>query len=193
MHIAKTGEPVGVTVQMEIIICCACSTPFAATIDFVRNRRSDGKSFYCPSGHSQSYTDNDAAKLKKAEAELAQYRTEKAKMEGVIKNARVVEQKLGEEIAKLRGDLAEAKKPVPASDMRAKIRAAIEAGKATYTIAKELGVSVNRVNGVRGGMKSTKAGTPAKEGEIPVKLPSTNPIAAAKAVVDRIIAMTEGS
>ena len=40
---------------LEVEECCNCHMAFAMTTQFVRARRKDHNSFYCPAGHSQHY------------------------------------------------------------------------------------------------------------------------------------------
>jgi len=54
--------------------CCVCDVDFAMTDHMTAQRQRDGKSFYCPNGHSQSYTETDATRLKKAQEALARAR-----------------------------------------------------------------------------------------------------------------------
>lgn len=44
--------------EMAFVIeeCCACGAAFAMTESFQAKRVDDKRSFYCPSGHGQSYT-----------------------------------------------------------------------------------------------------------------------------------------
>lgn len=59
--------------------CCKCGLVFAMPSDFMRLRRDDHASFYCPAGHGQHYTGaTEAQKLKRdlerKEVELADAR-----------------------------------------------------------------------------------------------------------------------
>ena len=54
--------------------CVSCGVDFAMTDDLIRARRRDGKTFWCPNGHPQSYTETDATRLKKAQQELERAR-----------------------------------------------------------------------------------------------------------------------
>jgi len=47
-----------VALEMVVEACCNCGLPFAMTADFEKERRRDHKAFWCPSGHSQSYGEN---------------------------------------------------------------------------------------------------------------------------------------
>lgn len=45
--------------------CCRCGLQFCLTTAFFQERRKDGKTFYCPNGHSLHYGESEAAQLKK--------------------------------------------------------------------------------------------------------------------------------
>lgn len=53
------------TVTLEATYCADCGVAFAAPDWFMDGRREDGKSFYCPNGHSLSYHETDAMRLQK--------------------------------------------------------------------------------------------------------------------------------
>lgn len=52
--------------------CCECGVQFGVTQAYDAARQSDGKTFYCPNGHGQAYTETDAMRLRKAEERLAE-------------------------------------------------------------------------------------------------------------------------
>ena len=52
--------------------CCNCGVAFAVPADFQVKRRSDRRSFYCPNGHSQSYTHSVDQKARKDAEERAE-------------------------------------------------------------------------------------------------------------------------
>lgn len=52
--------------QLETVECANCCMTFAVAGRFIRDRRDDHKSFYCPNGHSNFYKgQSEAEKLKK--------------------------------------------------------------------------------------------------------------------------------
>jgi hypothetical protein len=61
------GYAVNIDTQLafETIECCNCGVIFAVLDDFKRNLHKTKQSFYCPNGHSQSYTESTAEKLRK--------------------------------------------------------------------------------------------------------------------------------
>lgn len=65
-------------VQCKLVVedCPSCYVLFAMPEALQVKRRQDGKGFYCPSGHSMSYTDPENARLKKQlSAEVARRET----------------------------------------------------------------------------------------------------------------------
>jgi hypothetical protein len=58
---------------VEVVVletCCNCGITFGMTQGFKNMRNEDGKSFFCPNGHSQYYTKSIATKLKEANSAL---------------------------------------------------------------------------------------------------------------------------
>ena len=53
------------TTTYEVVDCPRCGQLFAITEEYVARRRDDGKTFYCPSGHSMSYTDTTQRQLQR--------------------------------------------------------------------------------------------------------------------------------
>ncbi len=47
---------VAVITELEPVECYRCSMVFALSVEFVRRRRRDHKSFYCPQGHGQAWS-----------------------------------------------------------------------------------------------------------------------------------------
>lgn len=52
--------------------CVDCFCKFGVPIGFTASRRSDKRRFFCPNGHSMSYTESDADKLRRERDRLAQ-------------------------------------------------------------------------------------------------------------------------
>lgn len=59
--------------EFSVETCCTCGTMFAMTKDYRSNRLNNGGSFYCPNGHSMSYT---KPRVKELEEELEAKRKE---------------------------------------------------------------------------------------------------------------------
>ena len=64
--------------------CPVCGIDCVLPANYLKKRREDGKSFYCPNGHSQSYTKSEADRLReqleaaKRDAEWQRARAERA-------------------------------------------------------------------------------------------------------------------
>ena len=69
-----------VNVKLETLTCSSCAIAFSVPEEWLTNRRSDGKQFFCPNGHSLSYHETEAARLKK-ELEAERRRLEFARNE----------------------------------------------------------------------------------------------------------------
>jgi hypothetical protein len=67
--------------------CCVCGIYFAMPEELYNSRRRDGRSFYCPNGHAQSYTENDATRLAKMRAQLAEKEASIQQMQGWVDKA----------------------------------------------------------------------------------------------------------
>lgn len=78
-----TATAVQFTVQMTTVCCSECCMTFAVPFRFDTDRRTDGKTFYCPLGHAQHYGVTEVARLQK-ELEAERRRLEFAKNEARI-------------------------------------------------------------------------------------------------------------
>lgn len=70
-------------IKIETTECCACGIVFGVPSWFLKSRREDKKLFYCPNGHTLSYTESSSDILKreieklksdKHEVEIARWR-----------------------------------------------------------------------------------------------------------------------
>jgi hypothetical protein len=52
------------TTQMIYETCCNCFVVFGMTQELYRQRKQDGRSFYCPNGHGQYYSKSTESTLK---------------------------------------------------------------------------------------------------------------------------------
>lgn len=68
-HVIPVSRTVYTETQIHIIECAACSIDFGIGADFVARRRKDHKSFYCPNGHSLSYSGPSAEEKRLASTE----------------------------------------------------------------------------------------------------------------------------
>jgi hypothetical protein len=59
------GTPLAFTVHHEAAYCCVCGVVFSMPEALLAKRRSDKKDFFCPNGHQQAFTENEADKLRR--------------------------------------------------------------------------------------------------------------------------------
>lgn len=69
---------VSVSLKLDIMDCPTCGIVFGVSQEFIRRRRDDGQSFYCPSGHSMSYGTTELDKARQ-EATRAKHEADQAK------------------------------------------------------------------------------------------------------------------
>lgn len=60
--------------------CPNCGIAYALTDEYERRRLTDGKSWYCPNGHSISFVDSTEKKLKEAKAEIESLKNERERL-----------------------------------------------------------------------------------------------------------------
>ena len=87
----------------EAETCCACGVEFASPV--IRKRRDDGKLFWCPNGHSQSYRKTNEQKLRE-ELDAEKRRREQAERDAewarsAEKGARIQEGKAKAKLKRL--------------------------------------------------------------------------------------------
>ena len=51
--------------SLYVMECVSCGVTFGVPEEFERGRRINKEAFYCPNGHSQSYTQSEADRLRK--------------------------------------------------------------------------------------------------------------------------------
>lgn len=90
--VSVEGSVLKIETQFECVTC-TCGLVFAVPSDVRLRWRESGASFHCPMGHSLSYTDSEAAKLRK---ELAAEKKRKEWAEQEAKNARAAADSEGE-------------------------------------------------------------------------------------------------
>lgn len=111
--------------------CCECGIVFAPPSAFIAARQSDGKSFYCPNGHSLSWSGNSENDRLRRERDNLQKRLEWAQNDAARANVRAeAEERSARAIrghaTRLRKRIAEGKCPCCArvfADMAAHIAA----------------------------------------------------------------------
>lgn len=77
----------------DVIECCGCCLPFGVTNYFLKRRREDHQTFYCPAGHPNYYpSETDVEKLQRKNQILAdQVRMEREQREKLERQLRRVE------------------------------------------------------------------------------------------------------
>ncbi len=65
------------TETLESVTCAACGICFAMPHTLVEKRRGDGKDFFCPNGHTLTFGESDADKLRRERDRLQQRLAEK--------------------------------------------------------------------------------------------------------------------
>jgi len=66
--------------MLTTITCCNCGVEFGMTVYFEQQRREDKRTFHCPNGHPQSYTESRADKLER-QLQQEKYARERAETE----------------------------------------------------------------------------------------------------------------
>lgn len=89
--------------NLEVHYCPKCSIAFAAPPRFIEERRKDGQSFYCPSGHTMSFHETELdrlqKKLRRAEQDVEWYKASVRSKESQLKGANI---QIGKVKAKLK-------------------------------------------------------------------------------------------
>jgi hypothetical protein len=78
---------------MEITTCCVCGVQFGMPAYLDKKLRETHKSFYCPNGHSQSYTGKSEAE-KRAERAERDLRWERGRREQAERDVKCAQRKV---------------------------------------------------------------------------------------------------
>ena len=90
-----------------VMNCADCSVRFAVTKDFETRRRTDKKSFYCPNGHSLSWSENEADVLRRERDRLAQRIAER---DDDVRREREAREAAKRSVSAIRGQMTKLKK-----------------------------------------------------------------------------------
>jgi hypothetical protein len=93
----RIQERHALTITNNLIVtdCAACGVVFAITEEFRASRQKDGKTFYCPNGHTLHYSESEAERLrKKLERTEQQLAWQRDMREGANRRADAAERKL---------------------------------------------------------------------------------------------------
>ena len=87
-------------VTLELQECPSCGVPFGLTADYTERRRQDHETFYCPNGHTLSYSQENrdeklqrqleqtSSQLARTQTSLATSRRSKAAIKGQLTKTR---------------------------------------------------------------------------------------------------------
>lgn len=62
---AERGWTYATDVTLVVFTCARCGIPYGLPEDYIERRRQDGRAHYCPNGHSLSYHETEADKLRR--------------------------------------------------------------------------------------------------------------------------------
>lgn len=96
-----------VGVQLVTETCCVCAVVFAMPAELMTKRREDQKTFHCPNGHPQSYTQSEADRLR---LELKREQNELVRVRANLDNAHEARRREERRVIALKGALTKAKK-----------------------------------------------------------------------------------
>lgn len=96
---------------MENITCCSCGIEFGVPEHWLNKRRENGTGFWCPNGHSLSYTESTNDKLRRERDRLKQ---QMAYKDDALKQARDSRDYQERRAAAIKGHLTRVKKRVSA-------------------------------------------------------------------------------
>lgn len=111
------GTTVEFSTVLVVEICCTCFMTFAVPDDFRARRRSDKASFFCPSGHSQSYqgeSDADAVRrLEREKLEIERDRNQRiVRYEQWLDQVREENKVVTKQLSSTRGQLTKARRRI---------------------------------------------------------------------------------
>jgi hypothetical protein len=99
-----------VGVRLYVFCCANCGLPMALPEFYDDQRRDDGRSFYCPNGHSMSYTDTIETQLR---AQLKDVERARARAEAAAEVERTRARSARAELGKARRRAAHGVCPAP--------------------------------------------------------------------------------
>lgn len=87
--------------------CTNCGISMTLPDGYLNNRRGDGRSFWCPNGHSMSYKETEADKLRRERDRLAQ---QIAQRDDEIRRQRELREEAERRVSAARGQVTRLKK-----------------------------------------------------------------------------------
>jgi len=85
------GERMGGGVELTMLTCGKCGTPFAIESKFYRHLCNSGDTFFCPNGHPRAFVEGEVDKLKK---QLAQEAKRRERLETSLRDQREENERL---------------------------------------------------------------------------------------------------
>lgn len=95
------GQTISTTATFYVDTCCNCGMQFAMPTEFNTVRRNDHKTFYCPSGHPQSYQSESQEELLRRERDRLAQRI--AQRDDEIKRQRELREATGRQLSAAKG------------------------------------------------------------------------------------------
>lgn len=87
------SETISMSDSLVRIVCTECGLLFGVPQDWKRGRQSDKRTFYCPNGHTLSYTESEADRLRRELNQMKQreamHLDDKAKLRSAFVQAEV--------------------------------------------------------------------------------------------------------
>lgn len=101
---------IAVTQTYTVIHCGECGVPFALNDEFIRERRNDHKTWYCPNGHSRYYPEKN--ETEQAKAQVARLQRQLANRDEDLRAERAAHKVTERRRAAAKGQLTKTKKRV---------------------------------------------------------------------------------
>lgn len=76
MALATGTYEINVYTTLERVVCGQCGLQWAVDSRWLKERRDDGLTFYCPNGHQRVYRETEEARLKKRLEYAERYQSE---------------------------------------------------------------------------------------------------------------------
>lgn len=102
------------TSTLVVTDCCVCGCLFGLPEQMNQEAIRTGRSFFCPNGHSQSYTRTTKAELEEAKAKLGRMKKSLALAERLEQEAREQQRAAERKAAAARGQVTKLKRKVAA-------------------------------------------------------------------------------
>jgi transposase-like protein len=102
---------VAVQIKLTMLDCASCGMVFGVTTELEKRRREDGKSFFCPNGHSNFFVENE---LDKARKEVKRLQDESERRRQLWRDEQAAHDATLKSLAATKGHLTRTKKYIAA-------------------------------------------------------------------------------